>query len=131
MPETDIRPRPDVFALLCDTDFKWRPNTGTWSHRDGRPFSKEEQALALRATRIEFEELSAQLARYKEYKRTKDEAPEAFQRFLAPFMEQLRQRLSAHDRGRTDRVRPTPRPHDQADSSLPPVHLLTTVRVTP
>ncbi|WP_256255867.1 hypothetical protein [Streptomyces sp. MUSC 14] len=92
MPETDIRPRPDIVALLSDTDFKRRRDTRAWSHRDGRPFSKEEQAFALRATRGEFEELSAQLGRYTEYKHTKDESPEAFQRFLAPFMEQLTQK---------------------------------------
>ncbi|WP_338671717.1 hypothetical protein V1460_01880 [Streptomyces sp. SCSIO 30461] len=89
MPKTETRPRPDIVALLCDADFKRRRDTNTWTHRDGRPFSKEEQALAFTATRVELEEVSEQLARYQEYLRTVDEAPEALQRFLAPFMEQL------------------------------------------
>ncbi|MEW1550201.1 hypothetical protein [Streptomyces tsukubensis] len=89
MPKTEIRPRPDIVALLCDADFKrWR-ETNTWTHRDGRPFSKGEQALVFRATRVELEEVSEQLARYREYLRTVEEVPEALQRFLAPFMEQL------------------------------------------
>ncbi|MFI2210120.1 hypothetical protein [Streptomyces sp. NPDC020141] len=87
MPETEIRPH--IVALLCDADFTYRPDTKTWSHRDGRPFTKEEQATALQATRAELEELKAQHSRYMEYKRTKDEALDALQRFLAPFMEQL------------------------------------------
>ncbi|WP_260860009.1 hypothetical protein [Streptomyces cupreus] len=63
MPETDIRPcpRPEIVDLLCDADFKYRSDTNTWSHRDGRPFSKEEQALAFTATRVEFEEVREQL----------------------------------------------------------------------
>lgn len=90
MPKTDIRP--DIVTLLCDTDFKRRPDTNTYSHRDGRPFSKEEQALAFTATRVELEEVREQIARYREYQRAKAEAPEALQRFLAPFMEQLTQK---------------------------------------
>ncbi|MFV0134590.1 hypothetical protein ACLGIH_15350 [Streptomyces sp. HMX87] len=87
MPKTQARP--EIVVLLCDANFKrWR-DTKTWSHRDGRPFSKEEQALAFRATRVELEEIQEQFARYREYRRTMDEAPEALQRFLAPFMEQL------------------------------------------
>ncbi|MFD8414189.1 hypothetical protein ACFV2Q_20930 [Streptomyces sp. NPDC059650] len=87
MPETEIRPH--IVALLCDSNFKYRRDTNTWSHVDGRPFTKEEQATALRATRAEFEEFAAQHNRYMEYKRTLEEAPEALQRFLAPFMDQL------------------------------------------
>ncbi|MCM1971308.1 hypothetical protein [Streptomyces sp. G1] len=87
MPETEIRPA--VVALLCDSNFKYRRDTKTWSHIDGRPFTKEEQATALHATRDEFEEFAAQHTRYMEYMRTLEEAPEALQRFLAPFMEQL------------------------------------------
>lgn len=87
MPETEIRPA--VVALLCDSNFKYRRDTKTWSHIDGRPFTKEEQATALHATRAEFEEFAAQHTRYMEYLRTAEEAPEALQRFLAPFMEQL------------------------------------------
>ncbi|EST29903.1 hypothetical protein [Streptomyces roseochromogenus] len=112
MPETDIRPRLDIVALLCDADFKYRPDTNTWSHRDGRPFSKEEQALTFTATRVEFEEVSEQLARYREYRRTWEEASEAFQRFLAPFMEQLTEKnlgnavqlMSENDRIEFDRL---------------------------
>ncbi|WP_258177258.1 hypothetical protein [Streptomyces solincola] len=53
MPNSENRPRPDIVALLCDADFKRRRDTNTWTHRDGRPFSKEEQALAFTATRVE------------------------------------------------------------------------------
>ncbi|TXS17249.1 MULTISPECIES: hypothetical protein [unclassified Streptomyces] len=80
---------PWIFALLCDSDFQPRKDTGTWSHRDGRPFSKEEQALADSATRAEVEELSAQHTRYKKYVHEICDAPDVTQRFLAPFMEQL------------------------------------------
>ncbi|MFJ9585781.1 hypothetical protein [Streptomyces acidicola] len=112
MPETDIRPRADIVALLCDADFKRRPDTNTYSHRDGRPFSKEEQALAFTATRVELEEVSEQLARYREYRRTWKEAPEAFQSFLAPFMAQLTEKnfgnavqlMSENDRTEFDRL---------------------------
>ncbi|MFE2240063.1 hypothetical protein ACFXCU_11280 [Streptomyces virginiae] len=87
MPETNIRPT--VVGLLCDSNFKYRRDTKTWSHIDGRPFTKEEQAAAWSATRYEFEEFAGQHTRYMEYLRTLEEAPDALQRFLAPFMEQL------------------------------------------
>ncbi|MGW5394899.1 hypothetical protein [Streptomyces sp. NPDC003952] len=87
MPENAIRPH--VIALLCDSDFRYRHDTKTWSHVDGRPFTKEEQSTALDATRYEFEEFAAQHTRYMEYLRTLEEAPETLQQFLAPFMEQL------------------------------------------
>src|SRR5690606_41985580 len=85
--KTDVRP--DIVTRLCDTDFKRQPDTNTSSHRDGRPFSREEQAHAFPATRVELEEVREQIARYREYRRAKAEAPEALQRFLAPLMEQL------------------------------------------
>ncbi|KPL31509.1 hypothetical protein JI76_20380 [Streptomyces anulatus] len=90
MPKTEVQP--SVVALLCDSDFKYRPDTNTWTHRDGRPFSKEEQALALTATRADLEEVQQQLARYRKYRKTVDEAPESLERFLAPFMSQLTER---------------------------------------
>ncbi|WP_035954661.1 hypothetical protein [Kitasatospora sp. NRRL B-11411] len=40
----------DILRLLNDADFTIRPDTGTWSHRDGRPFTESEQALAHQAT---------------------------------------------------------------------------------
>ncbi|ORT54732.1 hypothetical protein [Streptomyces sp. CB03238] len=110
MPTTTARP--EIVALLCDADFKrWR-DTKTWTHRDGRPFSKEEQALIFRATRVELEEVSEQITRYREYLRTMDEAPEALQRFLAPFMEQLTKKnlgnavqlMSKEERAEFDRL---------------------------
>ncbi|GAA5057292.1 hypothetical protein [Streptomyces similanensis] len=33
--------------------------------------------------------MESQIKRYREYRRTMDEAPDALQRFLAPFMERL------------------------------------------
>ncbi|MFF5971479.1 hypothetical protein ACFY7C_08105 [Streptomyces sp. NPDC012769] len=87
MPQPEARP--EIVALLCDADFQHFRETGTWSHRDGHPFKEEERALVFRATRIDLEELQAQHSRYLEYIQTYEEAPEAIQRFLAPFMEQL------------------------------------------
>ncbi|MFD4261866.1 hypothetical protein ACFWR9_30655 [Streptomyces sp. NPDC058534] len=87
MPKTQARP--EIVVLLCDADLKRRRETNTWHHLDGRPFSEEEQSLVLRATRVEFEEIESQLKRYQEYRLTTDEAPDALQRFLAPFMERL------------------------------------------
>ncbi|MFJ6212062.1 hypothetical protein ACIQGZ_01775 [Streptomyces sp. NPDC092296] len=47
--------RTDVMDLLFDADFKYRPDTNTWSHSDGSPFTRKEQATVLSATREEFE----------------------------------------------------------------------------
>ncbi|MEV8307181.1 hypothetical protein AB0P36_07390 [Streptomyces flavidovirens] len=110
MPKTEARPH--IVALLCDADFKRRSDTNTWSHRDGRPFSKEEQAIVFRATRIELEEVREQISRYREYQRTMDEAPEALQHFLTPFMEQLTEKnlgntvqlMSEDERSEFDRL---------------------------
>lgn len=81
--------RPDIIALLADADFKYRADTSTWSHRDGRPFSKEEQARVLTATRDEFFDFEAQFGRFMKYQQECADAPDALQRFLAPFMQQL------------------------------------------
>ncbi|GAA3771507.1 hypothetical protein [Streptomyces chiangmaiensis] len=83
MTQSEIRPH--IVTLLCDADFKYRPDTNTWSHRDGRPFTKEEQVTAFGATRAEVEEVKAQIDRYMQ----KAETPEALEHFLAPYMEQL------------------------------------------
>lgn len=61
MPETELRI--EVIALLMDSDFKIRPDTNTWSHRDGRPFTRAEQATALQATHAELEATAALRAR--------------------------------------------------------------------
>ncbi|MEV3932746.1 hypothetical protein ACGFR6_30945 [Streptomyces sp. NPDC048567] len=74
---------PWIFALLCDSDFQSRKDTGTWSHRDGRPFSKEEQALADSAPRTEVVQLSTQHTRYMKYVHEICDAPDVTQRFLA------------------------------------------------
>ncbi|BAJ29845.1 MULTISPECIES: hypothetical protein [Kitasatospora] len=47
----------DILRLLIDADFTIRPDTGTWSHRDGRPFTETEQNLAHQATDLELETL--------------------------------------------------------------------------
>ncbi|MFD7917745.1 hypothetical protein ACFV3R_00655 [Streptomyces sp. NPDC059740] len=85
----DTAPRPHVVALLCDADFTRRRDTHTWSHRDGRPFTKEEQTTAGTATRWDFEEVKEQMNRYNQYLQRKMEAPDALQDFLAPFMARL------------------------------------------
>ncbi|MFJ6621207.1 hypothetical protein ACIQOW_27005 [Kitasatospora sp. NPDC091335] len=51
--------RRDVFLLLNDADFIYRPDTNTWSHSDGRPFTEEEQATAHDATDVELAVLSS------------------------------------------------------------------------
>lgn len=51
--------RLDVFKLLNDADFVYRPDTNTWSHHDGRPFTKAEQATAHDATDEELEAISS------------------------------------------------------------------------
>ncbi|MCX5294970.1 hypothetical protein OG898_00485 [Streptomyces sp. NBC_00193] len=61
MPETELRM--EVIALLLDADFKLRPDTNTWSHSDGRPFTQAEQATAFQATRSELEAVAALSAR--------------------------------------------------------------------
>ncbi|MFE2345709.1 hypothetical protein [Kitasatospora cineracea] len=35
-----------IIKLLFDADFVYREDTGTWSHDDGRPFSRTEQMIA-------------------------------------------------------------------------------------
>ncbi|MFF3087379.1 hypothetical protein ACFVRB_20355 [Streptomyces nojiriensis] len=61
MPETELRI--EVIALLLDADFKLRPDTNTWSHSDGRPFTQAEQVTAFQATRAELEATAALSAR--------------------------------------------------------------------
>ncbi|MEU9608711.1 hypothetical protein [Streptomyces sp. NPDC048057] len=90
MPQPEIRP--EIVALLRDANFKHFRETGAWSHRDGRPFTEEEEALISQATRADLEELKAQHSHYLEYVRPYEEAPEAIQRFLAPFMDQLEEK---------------------------------------
>ncbi|MFI8514016.1 hypothetical protein ACIGHB_23095 [Streptomyces sp. NPDC085460] len=90
MPQPEARP--EIVALLCDANFQHFRETGTWSHRDGRPFTEEERTLIFSATRADLEELEAQHARYLKYVRPYAEAPEAIQRFLAPFMDQLEEK---------------------------------------
>ncbi|MGF3136929.1 hypothetical protein [Streptomyces diastaticus] len=110
MPRTDIRPH--IVALLCDADFKRRSDTNTWSHRDGRPFSEEEQATAFQATRAEFEEFHAQHERYMVCLRKSEEAPDALELFLAPFFERLAEKtlgdaveiMTKNERAELDRL---------------------------
>ncbi|GHJ90762.1 hypothetical protein SNE510_02810 [Streptomyces sp. NE5-10] len=80
---------PEIVALLCDANFQHFRETGAWSHRDGRPFTPEEREAVFKATRADLEELKSQHSRYLKYLQKYEEAPEAIQRFLAPFMEQL------------------------------------------
>nr|BFD82161.1 hypothetical protein StreXyl84_15620 [Streptomyces sp. Xyl84] len=87
MPPSEARP--EIVALLCDANFQHFRETGSWSHRDGRSFTQEERTLIFQATRADLEELKIQHSRYMEYLQTHEEAPEAIQLFLAPFMEQL------------------------------------------
>lgn len=49
-------PRPHVMALLFDTNFKRPTDSLVFRHLDGRPFTKEEQAVIRNAT---IEELQA------------------------------------------------------------------------
>jgi hypothetical protein len=89
MPQTRTRARTEVLTRVRDAAVKQRPDPRTWSHLDGRPFSKGELDLVSSAADSELEDLHGQIARYQEYRRAKEEAPEAITRFLAPFSEQL------------------------------------------
>lgn len=51
-----VTPRPQVMALLFDTDFKRPEDSLVFRHRDGRLFTEEEQAMLYAAT---VEELQA------------------------------------------------------------------------
>ncbi|MFE1559602.1 hypothetical protein ACFW6V_32020 [Streptomyces sp. NPDC058734] len=57
MPATPLRPH--IMALLFDMDFG-HPGR-TFHHLDGRPFTKEEQALANEATLEEFQAAGAEI----------------------------------------------------------------------
>ncbi|MFD3937102.1 hypothetical protein ACFWSF_03335 [Streptomyces sp. NPDC058611] len=75
MPETELRV--EIIALLLDADFKLRPDTNTWSHSDGRPFTRAEQATAFQATRAELEAMAALSARNAAAVLEQDNAVEA------------------------------------------------------
>ncbi|MEU9143617.1 hypothetical protein [Streptomyces sp. NPDC048349] len=75
MPETELRV--EIIALLLDADFKLRPETNTWSHSDGRPFTRAEQATAFQATRAELEAVAALSARNAAAALEQDNAVEA------------------------------------------------------
>ncbi|MCJ0873298.1 hypothetical protein [Streptomyces sp. AP-93] len=75
MPETELRI--EIIALLLDADFKLRPDTNTWSHSDGRPFTRAEQATAFQATRAELEAVAALSARNAAAALEQDTAVEA------------------------------------------------------
>ncbi|WJV47149.1 hypothetical protein [Streptomyces flavofungini] len=110
MPETE--PRFHVVALLCSSDFKRRSDTNTWSYLDGRPFTKEEQAIVDTATHADLQETRAQIARYQEYLRTMSEARDTLHRYLAPFMDRLMRKtlsgavkiMTKDDRAELDRL---------------------------
>ncbi|MFG2410174.1 hypothetical protein [Streptomyces goshikiensis] len=80
MPETELRI--EVIALLLDADFKLRPDTNTWSHSDGRPFTQAEQATAFQATRAELEAVAALSARNAAAALEQDNAVEALTELL-------------------------------------------------
>jgi hypothetical protein len=84
-----IEPRRHVVAQLCGAYFKYHFGTKTWSHHDGGPFTKAEQASALAPTIDEVKEAKEQIGRYHEYLQTWLEAPEVLDRFLTPFLDQL------------------------------------------
>lgn len=87
LPQSNIRL--DVVTLLCDADFRRRPDTNRWSHLDGRPFTKAEQALAFSATREEFTIAADQIKREGDYRREYQEAVEALPKLLLPYFGQL------------------------------------------
>ncbi|MFG2629703.1 hypothetical protein [Streptomyces sp. NPDC048473] len=81
--------RLDVITLICDSNFKYRTETNTWSHREGRPFTKEEQKTALSCTRYEFEIAAAQIKREIAYRRERAELPDTLYALLSPYFAQL------------------------------------------
>ncbi|WP_241662358.1 MULTISPECIES: hypothetical protein [unclassified Streptomyces] len=84
-----IEPRRHVVAQLVGAYFQYHFGTTAWHHHDGGPYTEKEQAAALAPTTAEVEEAQEQIDRYHAYLQTWLEAPEALDRFLAPFMEQL------------------------------------------
>lgn len=106
--------RLDVVTLLCDADFRRRPDAGRRSHRDGRAFTKAEQSLAFSATRKEFEVAAAQIKREGDYLSEYEDAVEALPKLLLPYLAQLGNDgtvadvlplLSAEDRAEFERLR--------------------------
>lgn len=89
--------RLDVGTLLCDTDFRLRPDTNRWSHRDGRPFTKAEQALAFSATGEEFGLAADQINREVAYHREYEEAVETLPKLLLPYLAQLPEGATVSD----------------------------------
>ncbi|MEU9159637.1 hypothetical protein AB0D29_05030 [Streptomyces sp. NPDC048424] len=83
MPETELRI--EIIALLMDSDFKLRPDTNTWSHSDGRPFTRAEQATAFQATRSEVEAMAALSARNAAAVREQDNAVAALTELLLSY----------------------------------------------
>ncbi|MFE9792339.1 hypothetical protein ACFYRL_11410 [Streptomyces goshikiensis] len=83
MPETELRI--EIIALLLDSDFKLRPDTNTWSHSDGRPFTRAEQATAFQATRSELEAMAALSARNAAAVREQDNAVAALTELLLSY----------------------------------------------
>lgn len=82
-------PCPKIVALLLDTDFKKRSDTGTWSHRDGSAFTLEEQAAVFATTDADLREVDTYIARYRAYRHANVEAREALYSFLNQFTDQL------------------------------------------
>ncbi|MHB9759900.1 hypothetical protein ACYBSK_36500 [Streptomyces sp. BYX5S] len=78
-----------AISLLCDTDFTRRPDTNTWSHHDGHPFTQEEQAAVDLITQPGETEDVGHRARYLEYRRAQTKAQRDLNRFLDPFVERL------------------------------------------
>ncbi|MEV7145917.1 hypothetical protein AB0O05_05400 [Streptomyces sp. NPDC093084] len=78
-----------IIDLMCDTDFTYRPDTNTWSHRDGRPFTQDEQYTVEQVTQRQPMEAGWHLAHYLEYRRGMNKAQRELNRFLDPFVERL------------------------------------------
>ncbi|WP_327255893.1 hypothetical protein [Streptomyces sp. NBC_01244] len=83
MPETELRI--EVIALLLDADFKLRPDTNTWSHSDGRPFTQAEQTTAFQATRAELEAVAALTARNAAAALEQDKAVQALTKLVLSY----------------------------------------------
>ncbi|MFE7192846.1 hypothetical protein [Kitasatospora sp. NPDC057541] len=78
--------RPEAVTLLLDANIPAYLDTKTWTHHDGRPFTKEEQALARSCTREEVNAVLAQMKRELELEREQEaDAPRALDALLTKY----------------------------------------------
>ncbi|MFB7472560.1 hypothetical protein [Kitasatospora sp. NPDC056184] len=105
--------RPNVIDLLCNADFSQYRSTNTLLHKDGRPFTTEERALADSATREELDACMTRHNREVAHARMTDDATQALVALLLRYFAKLPagsvagdaiNAMSDHDRAEFDRL---------------------------